>query len=183
MKVRAETRQEAERIGKYMIRPLLSLERLSFDEKEGQVCYRYGKGPEEVEMMDYLKFIARTTSHIPDKGQVTIRYFGLYANAHRGKIRKSEQGRHRLLIVEEESPRIPRRGWAEMIRKVYEVDPLVCDQYGAQMKVIAFIMDYAVVDRIIHHLKLTFVAERPPPSHMVSQAFLMDSEAPAEYFS
>jgi hypothetical protein len=31
--------------------------------------------------MDYLEFIARVTSHIPDKGQVTVRYFGLYANA------------------------------------------------------------------------------------------------------
>jgi len=26
--------------------------------------------------MDYLEFIARVTSHIPDKGQVTVRYFG-----------------------------------------------------------------------------------------------------------
>jgi len=27
-------------------------------------------------------FIARVTSHIPDKGQVMVRYYGLYANAH-----------------------------------------------------------------------------------------------------
>jgi len=53
-KVRAKTRKEAERVGKYMIRPLLSLERLSLDEREGQVCYRYGEKPEEVERMDYL---------------------------------------------------------------------------------------------------------------------------------
>ena len=32
--------------------------------------------------MDYLEFIARVTSHIPDKGQVAVRYYGLYANAH-----------------------------------------------------------------------------------------------------
>jgi len=70
---------------KYMIRPLLSLERLSFLENEGKVCYRYGESPAEVERMDYLDFIARTTSHIPDKGQVTVRYYGLYANAHRGR--------------------------------------------------------------------------------------------------
>jgi len=55
------------------------------------VCYRYGEGAEEVERMDYLELIARVTSHIPDKGQVTMRYFGLYANAHRGKVRKSEE--------------------------------------------------------------------------------------------
>ena len=39
--------------------------------------------------MDYLEFIARVTPHIPDKGQVMIRYYGLYANAHRGKMRKA----------------------------------------------------------------------------------------------
>jgi len=33
------------------------------------------------------------------------------------------------------------------------------------MRVIAFLTDYTVVDRIIDYLKLTFVAERPPPPH------------------
>jgi len=32
------------------------------------------------------------------------------------------------------------------------------------MKVIAFLTDYSVVDRIINHLKLTFVADKPPPT-------------------
>jgi hypothetical protein len=31
------------------------------------------------------------------------------------------------------------------------------------MKVVAFLTGYSVVDRIINHLKLTSVAERPPP--------------------
>jgi len=39
-RVRTKTKKEAERVGKYMIRPLLSLERLSFSEKEAKVCYR-----------------------------------------------------------------------------------------------------------------------------------------------
>jgi hypothetical protein len=30
------------------------------------------------------------------------------------------------------------------------------------MKIIAFITEYAVVDRIIDHLKLGFVADKPP---------------------
>jgi hypothetical protein len=66
-----------------MIRPLLSLERLSFSEKEGKVICRYGKGAKEQETMDYLEFIARVTSHIPDKGQVTVRYYGLNETAPR----------------------------------------------------------------------------------------------------
>ncbi|MFO7733236.1 MAG: transposase [Candidatus Aminicenantes bacterium] len=181
-KVRAETRQEAERVGKYMIRPSLSLERLSLSEKEGKVTYRYGEGAEEVERMDYLEFIARVTSHIPDKGQVTVRYFGLYANAHRGKVRKAQMDKHPFIIIEQECPRVPRRGWAEMIRKVYEVNPMACPKCQAEMRIIAFITDYAVVDRIINHLKLTFVAERPPPPHLVSQESFLDSEASVDYF-
>jgi hypothetical protein len=53
---------------------------------------------------------------------------------------------------------IPSKGWAEMIRKVCEVDPMLCPKCGGVMKVVAFITEYAVVDRIIDHLKLTFAA-------------------------
>lgn len=163
--------------------PLLSLERLSFDEREGKVCYRYGKEAAEVERRDYLEFIARVTSHIPDKGEVTVRYYGLYANAHRGKVRKMEGREQKPILIEEECPRIPSRGWAEMIRKVYEVDPLTCPKCGGTMKVLAFLTDFSVVDRIIHHLKLSFVADKPPPPHMVSQEVLMAAEEQADYFS
>jgi len=161
----------------------LSLERLSFSEKEAKICYRYGKDAQEMERMDYLEFIARVTSHIPDKGQVTVRYYGLYANAHRGKVKKASLGPFALRIAEDELRPIPSKGWAEMIRKVYEVSPMVCPQCGGQMKVIAFLTDYAVVDRIINHLKLTFVAERPPPPQVAFQEYLVAAEAPAEYFS
>jgi len=133
--------------------------------------------------MDYLEFIARVTSHIPDKGQVTVRYYGLYANAHRGKVKKANLEAFPLWMKEEELRPIPTRGWAEMIRKVYEVDPLVCPQCGGQMKVISFLTEYAVVDRIINHLKLTFIAERPPPPHIAYQEVLVAAEASAEYFS
>jgi ABC-type Na+ transport system ATPase subunit NatA len=62
----------AERVGKYMIRLVLALERLTFLEPEGKVGYRWGRNGagQETEVMDYLEFIARVTSHIPDKGQV-----------------------------------------------------------------------------------------------------------------
>jgi hypothetical protein len=181
-RVRAKTKREAERVGKYMIRPLLSLERLSLDEREGQVVYRYGKEAGELERMDYLEFIARVVSHIPDKGQVTVRYYGLYANAHRGKI-KARPEAFPLRMVEEELRPVPAKGWAEMIRKVYEVDPMVCPQCGGQMKVVSFLTDWAVVDRIINHLKLTFLADRPPPPQIAYQEVLIAAEAPAEYLS
>jgi hypothetical protein len=66
--------------------------------------------------MDYLEFIARVTSHISDKGQVMVRYYGLYANAHRGKVRKAGLAPLALRIVEEDLKPLPSKGWAAMIR-------------------------------------------------------------------
>ena len=53
---------------------------------------------------------------------------------------------------------------------------------GGRMKVIAFITDYRAVDRIIDHLKLTFVAEKPPPSYVFTEVALMAAEESGAYF-
>jgi hypothetical protein len=98
-KVRTESKEETERVGKYMIRPILSLKRLSLDKALGQVVYQYRQHSSKTESMDYMEFIAWVTSHIPDKGQVMVRYYGLYANAHRGKVRKA----HLSMAAEEPS--------------------------------------------------------------------------------
>jgi len=90
-----------------MLRPVLALERLTFLEPEGKVGYRHGEKGAEFEKMDYLEFIARVTSRIPDKGQVMVRYYGLYANAHRGKAKKASLSPAALRIVEEELRRLP----------------------------------------------------------------------------
>jgi hypothetical protein len=180
--VRAQTKSEAERVGKYMIRPLLSLRRLFFDETAGKVRYQHSRHGSQEESMDYLEFIARVTSHIPDKGQVMIRYYGLYSNAHRGKMRMARTDSLYPSIIEDDPNYVPSRGWAEMIRKVYEVDPLICPSCGGRMSVISFIEEPKTIDRIIRHLELTFEAERPPPTHHVQQELLMAAEESGEYF-
>jgi len=73
------------------------------------------------------------------------RYFGLYANAHRGKVKKASLGPSAFRIVEEELRRLPSKGWAAMIRKVYEVDPMICSKCGGRMKVVAFITEVALM--------------------------------------
>jgi hypothetical protein len=178
--VRAESKSEAERVGKYMIRPVLSLKRLFFDETAGMVRYQYSRDSSQEESMDYLEFIARVTSHIPDKGQVMIRYYGLYSNAHRGKMRKAGVDPSYPLITEDGPAFMPSKGWAEMIRKVYEVDPLRCPSCGGQMSIISFIEEPKTIDRIIGHLELTFEAERPPPPRVVQQDLLMAAEESGE---
>ena len=42
-------------------------------------------------------------------------------------------------IEEELSRTAARRRWAALVKRVYEVDPLVCPKCGGEMRVIAFI--------------------------------------------
>jgi hypothetical protein len=40
-------------------------------------------------------------------------------------------------VSEYHPPRIPSKKWRELIKKVWEVDPLICPHCGAEMKLIA----------------------------------------------
>lgn len=68
-----------------------------------------------------------------------------------------------------------------MIRKVYELDQLLCPSCGGWMRVIFFIEESKVTDSIVASLKLTFEAERPPPPQVFHQELLMAKEESAEY--
>jgi hypothetical protein len=68
-----------------------------------------------------------------------------------------------------------------MIRRVYEVDPMICPRCGGRMRVVVFLTEHVVVDRIIRHLELTFVAEKPPPAYALEQVALMAAEESVEY--
>lgn len=58
-----------------------------------------------------------------------------------------------------------RRSWAQLIKRVYEVDPLLCPKCGGEMRIIAFITDHDVVDAILRHLaKAEARSPRGPPS-------------------
>jgi len=45
--------------------------------------------------------------------------------------------------------RVPSRKWRELIKKVWEVDPLICPHCQGEMKMIALIDDAAVIARIL----------------------------------
>jgi hypothetical protein len=59
-----------------------------------------------------------------------------------------------------------------MITRVYEIDPLVCPRCRAEMRVIAFIIDHQVVDKILRHLERRRGAarERGPPDEVDLEA-------------
>ncbi len=51
-------------------------------------------------------------------------------------------------MVEEEFLRIPSSGWAAVIRKLYELDPLIHPLCVGVMSIIAFLRKHAVVAQI-----------------------------------
>jgi hypothetical protein len=60
---------------------------------------------------------------------------------------------------------------------------MVCPQCGGTMKVIAFLSDFSAVDRIVNHLELRFIADKPPPPRIAYQEIFLAAEASTEYSS
>jgi hypothetical protein len=50
-----------------------------------------------------------------------------------------------------------------LIRKVWAADPLVCPRCGGRLRIISFIEDSAIIEKILRHLKLWNPPTRPPP--------------------
>jgi hypothetical protein len=63
----------------------------------------------------------------------------------------------------EELPlREARRRWAEPLRKVFQVDPLKCPNCAAEMRIVSFITEREIIDRILSHLRSR--NSRAPPA-------------------
>ena len=91
-----QDREGAVRLGRYMIRCPIVLERLAWDEGAGQVVCRSRptrrSSPLPAEARwDVLEFLARVIDHIPEPSQQTVRYWGYYSNAARGKRHKAAE--------------------------------------------------------------------------------------------
>jgi len=180
--VEPEDQPAVERLARYIMRPPISLERMAWD-GVGEVRYRRKRGHEgsalggrEVEAFDPAEFLARVIMHIPEPRRHLVRYYGWYSNVSRGKRRKAEPDRESVVDTDTNAPsraaqaeardaRALRRSWAQLIKRIYEVDPLVCPSCGGEMKVIAFITEHDVVDAILRHLERKRAQEaRAPPS-------------------
>ena len=90
-------------------------------------------------------------SHVPNKGEQMVRYYGHYSNVARGKRKKQNQD---VLIPHMLEPdgtsKEFRKSWARLIQKIYEVDPLTCPKCSGAMRVISFIEDEEVIKKILN---------------------------------
>ncbi len=160
--VRVETRGEAARLGRYMARCPLVLDRLEWDAEREQVAIhprasRRGGPFGESERLDVLEFLARVLDHVAEPRQPQVRYWAWYSNAARGKRCKAESkhGATEQAPASAELDRPPRQkrlSWARLIKKVYEIDPLLCPYCAAQMKIVAFVVEVSSLRRLVEAL-------------------------------
>jgi hypothetical protein len=169
--VRVKDRRGALRLGRYMLRCPLALRRLCWNEETAEVGYaarptRRSEPRPTTASWDVLEFIARVVDHIPEPSQQMTRYWGWYANAARGKRRKTceeepTSSEPRPEDIGGAFTRGARLSWAKLIKRVYEIDPLLCPFCGAEMKIVAFITDFATARAIRRSLKLPDQAPEP----------------------
>ena len=57
-----------------------------------------------------------------------------------------------------------RKSWAQLIKRVYQVDPLICD-CGGTLRVISFITQHKGIRKILDHMDKRNGDSRAPPNH------------------
>jgi hypothetical protein len=155
--------QAMENLARYIIRASFSQERMTYIPEESKVSYQSKDGKEE-KVFDALEWLAAMCSHVPNKGEQMVRYYGYYSNVSRGKRQKEDQDNLIPSILEPDgSSKEYRKNWARLIQKIYEVDPLTCPKCSGTMQVISVIEDEEVIKKILKHLGLWTIKARPPP--------------------
>ena len=110
--------------------------------------------------------------HVPAPRLHTVRYYGHYASAARElREKQADQADCRDRKLSEEVAmgrddkhrrRRLRRQWAQLIRRIYEADPLLCS-CGETMRVVSFVLDSSAIRKILHHLDHGEQPTRAPP--------------------
>ena len=152
-----------ENLERYIIRASFSQERMQYLEQEGTVVYRSKDGKDQ-KTFPAMEWLAAMCTHIPNRGEQMVRYYGYYSNVARGK--RKAKGADDIIpgILEPEgNSKAFRKNWARLIQKIYEVDPLICPKCKGIMRIISFIEDSQVIRDILTHLGLWLVRSRPPP--------------------
>ena len=189
-RVLPEEHEDLERLAQYIIRNPFSVEKMQVNEQDDTIVYRSGMNPKirrNFEVFDPCDFIAAITQHIPDKSFQLVRYYGWYSNKMRGQRDKraaeeagaADNAVEVIDVAEHKPRRIPSPKWRELIKKVWEADPLLCPHCSREMRIVALIDDWEVIEKILRHLGLWEEGVRvytgtDPPGEPTAEPWLDD---------
>ena len=167
---RARDRDSLERLCRYIARPAVSNERLSFNDR-GQVVYRlkhpFGDGTTHV-MLDPIDFIARLAALVPRPHAHLTRYHGVFAPNFKHRHRIIPNPVHQSAREPHASRPAP-MSWMQRLKRVFHIDIEHCGVCGGTLRVIACIETPELIEKILTHLaaRNTDCIDRPraPPLH------------------
>jgi len=187
VRIAAHDRAGLERLLRYCARPPFALHRLrpepskrSLSSPDARLVYelprpaRDGRTRIRLSPFELLDRLARL---IPPRRVHRHRYHGVFAPNAKWRREGTRYGRDEVDELDPGSrpdldrpvpdapcahgvDRGPRRRWAQLLARVYEVHPLRCPSCHGEMRILAFLTDPAVVRPILRHLR---IPEHPPP--------------------
>jgi hypothetical protein len=181
-RIQPDERDDLERVARYIIRNPFSLEKMEFKppnavNRDGTVIYRSGMNPKinrNFQIFTPCDFIAAITQHIPDKSFQLVRYYGWYSNKMRGQRKKHaeeekeaedlEVGVEVIDVSDHQPRRIPSKKWRDLIKKVWEADPLICPTCQREMRIVSLIDERDVIEKMLKCLGLWQQGVRVDPN-------------------
>jgi hypothetical protein len=160
---------------------------MSFEPGAGEVLYhRKGGGVAgpPVETLEPAECLARLLQHVPEPRLHQVRYYGHYSNVARAQRAAAEPAPEAVACppgtVDAEPTaaehRRRRKLWAQLIRRVYEVDPLLCRECGGKMRILAFVLEVGAIRKILaHRERAGGHPARPPPPDRPAESSIASS--------
>jgi len=162
VRIRAGDAEGRRHLARYMNRAPLALEKMRYQAESGMVIYRsrmHARLERNFQLMPGARWLELLLTHVPDRGEHLVRYYGHYSSRSRGERAKAareqqdtETAPSPALLHEQPEMQRARASWARLIARVYQVDPLVCPRCAGPTRAIALIEESTVVRRILEHL-------------------------------
>ena len=173
----AEEREKLEHMVRYIARPPVAIDRLH-KRGDGLITYRlkkkYRDGTERL-LFSPMELMEKLAALVPKPRSHVTRYHGLFAphskNRHKivlGKPKAKSEAETENAAAEKKVKSDSRMSWAKLLNRVFKVDITECQFCRGEVKVVAAIMEKAVIERILKHLNLpteqpAIHPARPPP--------------------
>jgi hypothetical protein len=190
-RIKRDRRTELERLCRYMLRPPIATERIYWRTPARQEVMvelkRSWRDGTTALVMTPMELLEKLVPLIPAANSNQVRYHGVLApgskwrkaivatlapkpsDAAPGRTASAGCGSESL---EDPMPELrPRRlGWAQLLKRVLDIDVLTCRRCQSSRKIIAFIQQPGAARQILQHLGLPhspppIAPARPPPQH------------------
>jgi hypothetical protein len=178
VRIGAHDREGLERLARYLSRPPIANDRLE-ELPDGRLALRFKHAFRDgTEMVVYTpgELLEKLVLLVPRPRKHLTVFHGVLASA--SKLRSkivparaaagpdSSSGK----TGKAKAPRPGRHRWADLLRRVFAVDVLLCGRCGGRMRIIAALMDATSAARLLRHLGLPAEAPiaappRGPPAH------------------